>query len=192
MIRSTPSDNDNQDSPQPDQPAADETSAMPPWSAQLELLRGLAQIVEDEGLSELELEGDGVRLVLRGPVEAAPGPYLQYMPPVAGAPLPVEAAGIAGQPASRAGAKSAAKPDESLVPIVTPMVGVFYRANAPDSPPLVEVGDYIEVGQEVGLVEAMKSFNEITSEVEGTVVEILAQNTQLVETGNVLMMIKLP
>lgn len=191
MSRSTPSDNDNWDSAQPEQPAADITR---PWSAQLELLRGLAQIVEDEKLSELELESDGVRIVLRGPVEAAPAPQLQYLPQLAGAlpTLPAEALAVPGQPSTNAATKSAPKPDENLVPIVTPMVGVFYRANAPDSPPLVEVGDYIEVGQEVGLVEAMKSFNEITSEVEGTVVEIRAQNTQLVETGNVLMMIKLP
>ncbi|MBV9470246.1 MAG: acetyl-CoA carboxylase biotin carboxyl carrier protein subunit, partial [Abitibacteriaceae bacterium] len=58
--------------------------------------------------------------------------------------------------------------------------------------PLVEVGDYIEVGQEVALIEAMKVFNEITSEIEGTVVEIRAENAQLVETGNVLMMIRKP
>lgn len=191
MSRSTPSDNDNQNSAQLDQSATGEAGAAPPWSEQLELLRGLAQIVEDEKLSELELEGDGVRIVLRGPVEAAPDSYLQYTQQVAGGlpfVVPTTTAATPGQTSTNA----KTKPDESLVPIVSPMVGVFYRASSPDNPPLVEVGDYVEVGQEVGLIEAMKVFNEITSEVEGTVVEIHAPNAQLVETGNVLMMIKLP
>jgi biotin carboxyl carrier protein len=70
------------------------------------------------------------------------------------------------------------------------MIGVFYRAPSPSDPNFVEVGDVVEIGQTVALVEAMKVFNEITAEVAGTVIEIKAQTAELVETGQVLMTIR--
>jgi acetyl-CoA carboxylase biotin carboxyl carrier protein len=81
-------------------------------------------------------------------------------------------------------------PDDSLLTIVSPMIGVFYRAPSPSDPNFVEVGDVVEIGQTVALVEAMKVFNEITAEVAGTVIEIKAQTAELVETGQVLMTIR--
>ena len=132
------------------------------WDEQVQFLRGLAHIVRDENLSELSLESGGVRLSLKS---AAPGAIL-----VAAAPsAPVQGA--------------AATPDSGLVPIVSPMVGVFYRAPSPGDPNFVEVGDNVSIGQVIGVVEAMKFFNEIVSEIEGTVAEIVAQNSELVETG---------
>lgn len=70
------------------------------------------------------------------------------------------------------------------------MVGVFYRAPSPSDPNFIEVGDKVEIGQTVALVEAMKVFNEITSEVAGTVVEIKAASADLVETGQTLITIR--
>jgi acetyl-CoA carboxylase biotin carboxyl carrier protein len=89
------------------------------------------------------------------------------------------------------GAAPTAPPhDASLVPIVSPMVGVFYRAPSPNDPTFVEIGDTVHIGQVVGVVEAMKVFNEITSDIEGTVAEIPAQNAELVETGAPLIIVR--
>lgn len=70
------------------------------------------------------------------------------------------------------------------------MVGTFYRAPAPDEPPYVEVGDHVRVGQTVCILEAMKLMNELESEVSGTIVEILIENADPVEFGQVLMRVK--
>ncbi|MGI6296018.1 MAG: acetyl-CoA carboxylase biotin carboxyl carrier protein [Armatimonadota bacterium] len=78
----------------------------------------------------------------------------------------------------------------NIVDIVAPLVGVFYRSPAPDEPPFVEVGDIIEVGSRVGLLEAMKVFNEVPSEVAGEVVEIPAENGKLVREGDTLVRVR--
>ncbi|MFQ3549312.1 MAG: biotin/lipoyl-containing protein, partial [Armatimonadota bacterium] len=75
--------------------------------------------------------------------------------------------------------------DENVVNIVSPLVGVFYRAPSPDAPPFVEIGDVIEVGTEIGLIEAMKVFSPIPSEVAGEIVEICVSNGKLVQQGDV-------
>ncbi len=77
-----------------------------------------------------------------------------------------------------------------LLEITSPMVGTFYRAPAPDEPPYVEIGDRIRVGQTVCILEAMKLMNELESEVSGTIVEILIENADPVEFGQVLMRVK--
>ncbi len=80
--------------------------------------------------------------------------------------------------------------DTKWVPIISPMVGTFYRAAAPDEPPFVNVGDRIKVSQTVCIIEAMKLMNEIDAdEVSGQVMEILVQNGEPVEYGQVLMRI---
>ena len=138
------------------------------WDEQIAFLRGLALIVKDEHLSELSVESGGVRLHFKG---ATPGVPLL-------AALPVS--GIAAEPVGETGD----------VAVVSPMVGVFYRSPSPADPPFVEVGDSVQAGQVIGVVEAMKVFNEIVSDIEGTVTEIVAQNSELVETGAALIMVK--
>lgn len=77
-------------------------------------------------------------------------------------------------------------------PIEAPMTGMFYRGPSPSEPPYVEEGDVVHEGQTIGLIEAMKVFNEIPSPVSGTVRRILAQNATLVQQGEVLMLVELP
>jgi acetyl-CoA carboxylase biotin carboxyl carrier protein len=159
---------------------------VPSALTQTDFLRELSQIVRAENLSELEVESEGVRVTLKAPENLAP--------PVSATPAPpavATAAGVLPAMPAPAGAGSTPKaPDESLLQIVSPMVGVFYRAPSPTDPNFVEVGDVIEVGQTVALIEAMKVFNEILAEVAGTVVEIKAQAAELVETGQVLITIR--
>lgn len=79
--------------------------------------------------------------------------------------------------------------NDRLVEIISPMVGTFYRSPGPDEPPFVAVGDRIRTGQTVCIIEAMKLMNELEAEVSGEVVEILLQNGEPVEYGQVLIRI---
>lgn len=146
------------------------------WPAQVAYLRELAQIVADEKLSRLDIESDGMTWTLK----AAPLTVAQIVQFEAGAPVQMAAPTNA--------ATSPAIPE--LVPLPSPMVGVFYHAPSPGEPNFAEIGDRIERGQTIGLIEAMKVFNEITAEASGTLVEIPAGNGQLVETGMPLMLLK--
>ena len=89
-------------------------------------------------------------------------------------------------------AAAAAEPDESknLVPIKSPMVGTFYRSPAPDADPYVEQNSYVDVGQTVCIVEAMKLMNEIESDVKGRIARILVENAQPVEYGQILFLVE--
>ena len=91
---------------------------------------------------------------------------------------------------ARAESGSHARPPEPGIAVVAPLTGVFYTSSSPSSPPFIEVGDAIQAGQVVCIVEAMKVFNEIKSEVAGTVSAFVAQNGQLVQKGDALIRVK--
>ncbi|RYX82375.1 acetyl-CoA carboxylase biotin carboxyl carrier protein [bacterium] len=152
------------------------------WNERVEYLRGLAQIVSDEGLTLLELEGQGWKVTLRGA-----NPQLVAAPE---ALIAAPSFAYSTTSAPVASAAAAPKAEENLVPVESPMVGVFYRSPSPADPPFVEVGDRVEVGQTIGLVEAMKVFNEITAESGGIVAKINVESGQLVETGAPLIMLR--
>ena len=143
------------------------------------LIEEMLQLMESRSLVELELEHQGMRIRLKK-ASAVQGPQLvEY---VAGIPQPVS-------PTSTSAAASAAKPSEEAgrrIIIKSPMVGTFYRAPAPDAPPFVEIGQDVDEGQVICIVEAMKLMNEIKSEVAGRVVEVLADNGDPVEFGQPL------
>ncbi len=86
--------------------------------------------------------------------------------------------------------EKAVSEEDGLLAITAPMVGTFYRASSPDSPPYVEEGDDIETGKVVCIIEAMKLFNEIESELSGKIVKILVENAASVEYGQKLMLIR--
>jgi acetyl-CoA carboxylase biotin carboxyl carrier protein len=152
------------------------------WNENVEYLRGLAQIVRESELSVLEIETDGFKLTLRGA-----RPQLVAAPEtLASVPLSALPLGVQSAPTST----PAPATEEALVPVVSPMVGVWYRAPSPTEANFVEVGDRVEVGQTIGLVEAMKVFNEITAETGGVVAQIPAQTGGLVETGQPLLMLR--
>jgi len=75
------------------------------------------------------------------------------------------------------------------MPVVAPLVGIFYRSSSPGAKPFVEVGDTVESGQKVGIIEAMKTMNEVTSDYSGVVTEILAKNGEAVQYEQSLMLI---
>ena len=141
------------------------------------LIEEVLQLMEARGLVELEMEHQGLRIRLK---KAALGHAPQVVEYVAGVPQP--AAHALGQPAGAA--------EGHRIVIKSPMVGTFYRAPAPDAPPFAEVGQDLEVGQVVCILEAMKLMNEIKSEVAGRIAEILVESGAPVEFGQPLFVVE--
>jgi acetyl-CoA carboxylase biotin carboxyl carrier protein len=105
-----------------------------------------------------------------------------------GATVGAVMAPVVGAPAA-AGATAAPSAAPGMMPVVAPIVGVFYRAGSPGAKPFVEVGDTVERGQTVGIVEAMKVMNEVTTDFRGVVTEILVNNGDAVAYEQQLMLI---
>ena len=136
------------------------------------LIEEMLQLMESRGLVELEMEHQGLRIRLK---KASSSPAPQIVEYVAGVPH------LAQPPASAQSADESRK-----VVIKSPMVGTLYRAPAPDAPAFVEIGQDLEVGQVVCIIEAMKLMNEIKSEVAGRITEVLVENGAPVEFGQPL------
>jgi acetyl-CoA carboxylase biotin carboxyl carrier protein len=151
----------------------------------LDEIRKLIQLVKRTKIGELEVT-EGGRTVRISAWPSAPGPVAPVVLP---APLAGNSGAPVPGPAPAAPAASPAAAEDRLEKIVSPMVGTFYRAPAPDADPYVEVGDRVDAGQTVCIVEAMKLMNEIESEVRGRVAKIAVENGQPVEFGQVLFQI---
>ena len=145
-------------------------------------IKEMINLMNDNSLMELEVEKDGMRIRLKksaGYSESAPAPIVIEQERVAEAARVREAA-------SEAAPKALASND---IEVKAPMVGTFYRAPAPEAPPYVEVGQIIEPGQVICIIEAMKLMNEIKSEIKGKVVEVLVENAEPVEYGQSMFLI---
>jgi len=140
-------------------------------------LRKLIGLLEEKGLSVFELEVEGLRVKIgRNAPQPAPSASAPPIGPAAGPEAEAAAAAIAQ-------AVEAAKGHRM---ITSPMVGMFYRASDPASPPFVDIGDIVKKGQTLCIIEAMKLMNEIEADVDGTVVEIYGENAKPVEYGQKL------
>lgn len=148
---------------------------------------------------ELEIDSEGMKLAIRKPnrqgADSPQAPSAVYSYPFTPVPqqqqtpppqvqAPAEGAGTAG------GQTPASAAEGSLHKIVSPMVGTFYTAASPDSPPFVGVGDRVNEKTTVCIIEAMKLMNELEAEVRGEIVSVLAENGQLVEYGQPLFLVK--
>jgi acetyl-CoA carboxylase biotin carboxyl carrier protein len=139
------------------------------------LVKKLIQMVKDEDITGLAIEERGIKYEVQ-----RQGGQIISQPPL---PQPAD-------PLPQAQGKPAAAEEEGLAAITSPMVGTFYRAPSPEAPAFVEIGHEVEPGKTVCIVEAMKLFNEIESEIRGKVAKILVENGQPVEYGQKLMLIK--
>ena len=150
-----------------------------------EQLHRLLEALGDSDIQEFRLEGDDFRLEVRrnlpGQTVVAPAAAANTG---AAAAAPVAPAEQTSPPPATASTRS------DLLDITAPMVGTFYRAPAPGEPAFIEVGNRVDVGQTVCILEAMKLMNELEAEVSGEVVEILVDNGTPVEFGQVLMRVK--
>ncbi|MEP2667594.1 MAG: acetyl-CoA carboxylase biotin carboxyl carrier protein [Cyclobacteriaceae bacterium] len=155
-------------------------------------IRDLIDFIAQSGLNEVDIETKELKLhVKREPdqkVLKSSAPQMVAAPAVAAAP-PAQAAPTP-TPAAQPAAAAAPSGGSNLVEIKSPMIGTFYRSTNPDTPPLVSVGDKITKGQTVCIIEAMKLFNEIESEVSGTIVKVLAENATPVEYEQTLFMVE--
>ncbi|HTA81759.1 MAG TPA: acetyl-CoA carboxylase biotin carboxyl carrier protein [Bacteroidia bacterium] len=148
----------------------------------------LIRFVSKANVSEVELETKDIKLVIK---TSRAGTEVQQVPvqvTAAPAPVAVPAAPVAAAPI--AAAPAAPKADDSkYITIKSPMIGTFYRSSGPDKPPFVNVGDKIEKGKVICIIEAMKLFNEIEAEVSGTVVKVVANDASPVEYDQTLLLI---
>lgn len=149
----------------------------------LRKLKKLIDLVQESGIAELEItEGEEKVRISR----TLPGAPLQYAPPpvYAPAPLPMAQPDVAGAPAA---VQEAAQPEGHIVK--SPMVGTFYRSPSPGAKSFVEVGQSVNSGDTLCIIEAMKLMNEIEADQAGVIKAILVENGQPVEYGEPLFII---
>ncbi|MEW4370405.1 acetyl-CoA carboxylase biotin carboxyl carrier protein [Paenibacillus kandeliae] len=152
-------------------------------------IKELIQLVDETSVQEVEIENEGSRLVIRKPGKAET--VFMQAPAVQAAPAVQPAAATPATPAATpAAAPVAPEADPTLHKIVSPMVGTFYRSPSPEAGPFASVGDKVNTKSPVCIIEAMKLMNELEAEVNGTIVEVLAENGQLVEYGQPLFLVK--
>lgn len=146
----------------------------------MEFIEKLVGLVARSPIEELEIERDGLRVRIARQKSSAPS---ASMPPFAvSQPHPMDEA-AASSPAGQA-VRSANHP------IRSPLTGVFYRSAAENEPPLVSVGDFVEEGQKIGVLEAMKTFNVVEADRSGKVVEIAFEDRSDVRSGDVLFVLE--
>lgn len=145
------------------------------------LVRKLADILTDTGLSEIEVEHGGLKIRVAKMLTAAP---TQYAAP---APAPVATPASAPAPAAPAAAEAPVRSGEV---VKSPMVGTVYLQPQPGSDPFVKVGDTVQAGQTLMIVEAMKTMNPIPAPKAGRIVEIIVEDAQPVEFGEPLVVIE--
>ena len=147
----------------------------------LDDVRELIMLVNETGITEVKLESDGIKLAIKKGLDLKAGP---------GSSVPAEQALAIPSGQKETGSsmpeQTETKDQAALIPVISPMVGTFYRSPSPEAPPYVSVGEYIKKGQTLCIIEAMKLMNKIDSEVEGEIVEITVENGSPVEYGQTI------
>ncbi len=140
-------------------------------------IKELIDLMNENSLTEIEVEQEGMKVRL---IKKAQGAVEQIMMPMAG-PRREEFSQQQAEPQ---------KPQRNVKEVKSPMVGTFYLAPSPDADPYVQIGDTVQKGDVICIVEAMKLMNEIKAEFPGKIVEILVGNAQAVEFGQTLFVIE--
>ncbi|CAM1344229.1 acetyl-CoA carboxylase biotin carboxyl carrier protein [Tenacibaculum amylolyticum] len=156
-------------------------------------IQNLIKFVAKSGASEVKLEMDDVKITIKTAsdtpetqiIQAAP---IAAAPQVVAAPAPVAPAQPAAAPATPA-APAATEDDSKYLTIKSPIIGTFYRKPSPDKPAFVEVGSEVKAGDTVCVIEAMKLFNEIESEISGKIVKVLVDDSTPVEFDQPLFLV---
>jgi acetyl-CoA carboxylase biotin carboxyl carrier protein len=162
----------------------------------VEAIKLLLELVREHELAEFELEQEGIKIRVRkqGAVHTLSAPAVMMPAPPALTLAPAAPAASLPAPALTAagGAGAVVEDPESmeLAVVTSPIVGTFYRAPDPSSPPFVEIGQRVQRGKTLCIIEAMKLMNEIESEYEGEVVKCYVENGQPVQYGERLFAIK--
>lgn len=156
-------------------------------------IQNLIKFVAKSGASEVKLETDGLKITIKtGSEEGAKTTYIQQLPtmpaqqqviPTQQQPMPAAA------PENTASETKEDSADSKYVTIKSPIIGTFYRKPSPDKPVFVEVGDTIKTGDVLCIIEAMKLFNEIESEISGKIVKVLVDDSSPVEFDQPLFLV---
>lgn len=149
-------------------------------------IQDLIKFVSKSGVNEVSIEEQDFKITIKTNQE--PTYVTAAVPAVAPAAAPQVAAPQVAQPA--AAAPAAASNDANLITVKSPMIGTFYRSAGPGKPSFVNVGDDINTGSVLCIIEAMKLFNEIESEVSGKIVKILVDDAQPVEYDQPLFLVE--
>jgi acetyl-CoA carboxylase biotin carboxyl carrier protein len=159
---------------------------------ELKEIQDLIRFVAKSGVSEVELESKGFKIVIKTGnaqeiIRVAEPTVIHAQVPVA--PAPAASAPIAA-PSAPVAASPASDDSSKYITIKSPMIGTFYRSPGPGKPLFVNVGDEITAGKPVCIIEAMKLFNEIESEVSGTIVKVLVNDATPVEYDQPLFLVQ--
>jgi acetyl-CoA carboxylase biotin carboxyl carrier protein len=156
-------------------------------------IQELIKMINKSNIGELVIEEKGFKLSIKQKEEPAQNVYAA---PVAATPVALPAVASAPAAVQQAAAPAADKPRaaeqaaDNLVTIKSPMIGTFYRSSSPGKPPFVEPGDEVNSGKVVCIIEAMKLFNEIESEIKGRIVKVLAEDASPVEYDQPLFLVE--
>lgn len=157
----------------------------------LKEIQNLIKFVAKSGASEVKLEMGDVKITIRTGSESEKGEttYIQQIPTMASAPAPVAPPPPAAEAAPAPAKEEKAADDSKYVTVKSPIIGTFYRKPSPDKPAFKEVGDSVATGDVLCVIEAMKLFNEIESEVSGKIVKVLVEDASPVEFDQPLFLI---
>ncbi|MEY4288986.1 MAG: hypothetical protein RLZZ30_1074 [Bacteroidota bacterium] len=156
----------------------------------LEEIKDLIKLVSKSGIGKIEIESEGFKIAIKNASAASDQPvYVQAAAPMA---LPQVAAAPAAAPAPAAAAPAApveSNDEARYITVKSPMIGTFYRTPSPDKDAFVSVGSVIQSGDKLCIIEAMKTFNEIESEVSGKIVKVLVDNASPVDYDQPLFLV---
>lgn len=148
----------------------------------------LVKIINKTNISEISIEEEGLKITIRQKEDPAPQMIAAPQQPAYYAAAPIPATPAAAAAPAKAASETAA-PVDNLITIKSPMIGTFYRSSSPDKPVFVNVGDEVSVGKVVCIIEAMKLFNEIESEIKGRIVKVLVDDASPVEYDQPLFLV---
>lgn len=154
-------------------------------------IQELVKLINKSSIGEITIEEDGKRITIKqkkDPISAMYAAPMQPIPVASPAPVAAPKVSTASEAAPKDTAPKAAS--DKLITIKSPMIGTFYRQSGPDKPLFVNVGDEVTPGKVVCIIEAMKLFNEIESEVKGTIVKVLVDDASPVEYDQPLFLVE--
>lgn len=149
-------------------------------------IQKLIDFIAQSGLDEVNIETSELKIKVKRNATPASAPAALAAAPA----TPVAALPASPAPAVTPAAAPAAESETNYITVKSPMIGTFYRASSPETPSLVEIGDEIKPGKPVCIIEAMKLFNEIESEISGRIVKVLVENATPVEFDQPLFLVE--
>jgi acetyl-CoA carboxylase biotin carboxyl carrier protein len=152
----------------------------------LEEIKDLIKLVSKSGLGKVEIEREGFRISIKG---SQTEPIMYQAAPMVAAPVAAAPAPVATSAAPASTSDSNNNDDSKYITVKSPMIGTFYRTPGPDKDAFVNVGDSIQKGDKVCIIEAMKTFNEIESEISGKIVKVLVDNASPVDYDQPLFLV---